>query len=444
MNGAQGSAMCAMVAGMPRAVIVALARICASAWLALGLASAEGWPERAPAEPVLEPAPRAPDHRAAPPSRPTPLVTEEETLTVDRVVERGTGTFVAPPPAARSRALIATDAAGEVSLNVVDAELREVVRLVLEDALGVNYVIDPSVGGRITVQTTRPLAPEDLVPTLDAILRMNGAALIQSGDLYEVVPIDRLSTSGPIRRPPAAGRAPARLQRDGGAAPLCRGDRARRLLEPFARRPAARSRSMPTRNLLILAGTTEQLATLQELVGSSTSTGWRGCRSGCSRSRPRARPSSRSSSTRSSATPPRARSPGGPRGPDRAPQRGLVVSAQPAYLDQAETWVRRLDREGEGEEPQIYVYAVQNARATNLAEVLGEIFGARATTVGEPSLLAPGSSRPSCARPAFELGAEQTGTQLDEPDEATERERRERRARAGLDAGASRGALGRR
>ena len=29
----------------------------------------------------------------------------------------------------------------------------------------------------------------------------------------------------------------------------------------------------------------------------------------------------------------------------------LVVSAQPAYLDQAETWIERLDRAGEGEEP---------------------------------------------------------------------------------------------
>ena len=68
----------------------------------------------------------------------------------------------------------------------------------------------------------------------------------------------------------------------------------------------------------------------------------------------------------------------------------LMVSAQPAYLDEAETWIGRLDRTGDGEEPQIYVYPVQNARAANLAEVLSEIFGARTVTVGAPSLLAPG------------------------------------------------------
>ncbi|HEX5795073.1 MAG TPA: secretin N-terminal domain-containing protein, partial [Geminicoccaceae bacterium] len=110
----------------------------------------------------------------------------------------------------------------------------------------------------------------------------------------------------------------------------------------------------------------------------------------------------------------------------------LVVSAQPSYLDQAEIWVRRLDREGEGEEPQIYVYPVQNARATNLAEVLGEIFGARATTVGEPSLLAPGLE-PTELRSTrgFELGTEQTRDEgLEEAEEEAEPQRRSRRERA--------------
>ena len=84
----------------------------------------------------------------------------------------------------------------------------------------------------------------------------------------------------------------------------------------------------------------------------------------------------------------------------------LVVSTQPAYLDQAETWVERLDRVGEGDEPEIYVYNVQNARATNLAEVLGEIFAARTTTVGEPSLLAPGLEPVELGSTSgFELGA---------------------------------------
>ena len=225
------------------------------------------------------------------------------------MIERGTGVFSAPP-AGRSRASIATDAAGEITLNVVDAELREVVRLVLEDALGASYVIDPAVGGRITIQTTRPLPAEDLVPTLDAVLRMNGAALVQSGDLYQVVPIEQALTSGPMTdvRPLPAARQPGFgvvvvPLRFVAATALAQ------VLEPFAP-PGGAIQVDAARNLLLLAGSSEQLATLQELV-AIFDVDWlqrHVVRAVPARDR-EAAPSSRSSSTRSSATPPKGRSP---------------------------------------------------------------------------------------------------------------------------------------
>jgi len=67
-----------------------------------------------------------------------------------------------------------------------------------------------------------------------------------------------------------------------------------------------------------------------------------------------------------------------------------VITAQPDYLDRAASWIERLDREGEGEGEQVFVYAVQNGRATDLASVLGELFDIQSSVVGEPSLLAPG------------------------------------------------------
>ena len=190
-------------------MIARWARTCMAVGLAATATGCEAWPWSDVERPSIEPV-RTPARTVEPPTptQPTALVTtpEDEAEPVERVVERGTGSFAVPPERGRSRASIATDAAGAVSLNVVDAELREVVRLVLEEALGVNYVIDPSVGGRITIQTTRPLPPGDLVPTLDAILRMNGAALVQSGELFQVVPIERALTSGPI---PAVQPLPA-------------------------------------------------------------------------------------------------------------------------------------------------------------------------------------------------------------------------------------------
>lgn len=66
-------------------------------------------------------------------------------------VYRGTDTFVrrgAPPP----RGTIRTPQ-GEVTLNFVDADLREVVKSILGDTLGANFVMDPQVQGTVTSGT---------------------------------------------------------------------------------------------------------------------------------------------------------------------------------------------------------------------------------------------------------------------------------------------------
>ena len=123
---------------------------------------------------------------------------------------------------------------GDITLNVVNAEIQDVIRLVLEDALGVNYTIDPTVSGAITVRTSRPIPPEHAVATLGSILSLNGAALIDVDGFYKIVPIDQAATAGgkPIGR--LSGRA-----RDVGSGvqvvPLRYADAVQlaKLLEPF-------------------------------------------------------------------------------------------------------------------------------------------------------------------------------------------------------------------
>ena len=68
----------------------------------------------------------------------------------------------------------------------------------------------------------------------------------------------------------------------------------------------------------------------------------------------------------------------------------LVIAKEPALLLRAESWIGRLDKIGEGDEGQIYVYSVQNGRAADLASVLGELFDVRSTAIGPDPLLAPG------------------------------------------------------
>lgn len=370
---------------------------CLLATVVAALMGCESLPEQPDHRPFVEPRPAGPlvgRLRAAPAA----LSADDEGQPVQRVVQRGTGTFLSSPER-RGQPSLTTHADDGIMLNVVDGELGEVVRMVLETALGANYVIDPSVGGRITIQTTRPLPAEELVPVLDAVLRVNGAALVQTGDLFEVVPIDQALTAGAIpevKPVPGAGTQGFGVQ----VVPLRFVSAAEigSLLEPFI--PHSGTIQMDVkRNLLLLAGPSNQLASLRDLVSIFDVDWMRGMSFGLFPLEHVAAPDLAQELDQIFG------------GAEEAPFAGLVrfvpierlnailvASPQPAYLDEAETWIERLDRTGDGEEPQIYVYPVQNARAANLAQVLSEIFGARAATVGPPSLLAPG-------REAVQLGS---------------------------------------
>ena len=52
----------------------------------------------------------------------------------------------------------------------------------------------------------------------------------------------------------------------------------------------------------------------------------------------------------------------------------LAVSPQPAYLERARNWVKRLDRADASAGRRVFVYYVKNGRAEDLANTLGLIF----------------------------------------------------------------------
>jgi general secretion pathway protein D len=71
----------------------------------------------------------------------------------------------------------------------------------------------------------------------------------------------------------------------------------------------------------------------------------------------------------------------------------LVITPNPAYLEQAKQWVERLDRGGGGDGPRLYVYALQNSRAEKVAPLLQQAFTGRAqaAAAAAPPTLAPGT-----------------------------------------------------
>jgi general secretion pathway protein D len=70
----------------------------------------------------------------------------------------------------------------------------------------------------------------------------------------------------------------------------------------------------------------------------------------------------------------------------------LAISPRSVYLDRAQTWIERLDRGVEGAGRRIFVYYVENVRAADLADILGQVFEGRAAPSREErrASLAPG------------------------------------------------------
>ena len=84
----------------------------------------------------------------------------------------------------------ATDTGGFMLENVSLAELIDIVARRLK----INYLLDPRFkGGSVTIHTYGEVKPTDLMPLLETILRVNGAALVKVGDLYRVMPVGNVA-----------------------------------------------------------------------------------------------------------------------------------------------------------------------------------------------------------------------------------------------------------
>ena len=305
----------------------------------------------------------------------------DEAPRVQPFATRGSGALVNTgyqPPATEVQ--IAEAGPGEFTLNFVDADLREVIRAMLQDALETNYTLDPRVQGMVTLQTTRPLSHAQILPTLEEILRLNGAALIEGDGVFRIVPIEEAGRSAPnLSFNDLRGRGltvrvvPLRFV----SAPEIED-----LLESFGS-VAGGLRVDAGRNLVFLTGTRQELNSLSDMI-SVLDVDWMKGMSFALQPLKAAAPDTMVSELEQIFD-----DPSGPKlsgllrfVPIERMDAVLIISKQPRYLDEALKWIDRLDQ-GDGDQKRIHVYYVQNRRAADLAEVLGQIFGVETATFGE-------------------------------------------------------------
>ncbi|MCH7794003.1 MAG: type II secretion system secretin GspD [Proteobacteria bacterium] len=315
-------------------------------------------------------------------------------------IYRGTGVLARRP--ARRAADIAIESDGRVTLNFANADIREVVDVVLGETLGVSYIIDPKVQGQVTARTSRPIPRAAVIPALENILAMNGAALTLDDGIYKVVTLQQAASSlttpvvAPTRADLARGFAihviPLRFAAAQSVADI---------LKPFVG-PGRVLRVDAARNLLIFAGTGTEAADLLDMV-TVFDVDWMAGMSFALFPVQIADAKSLVADLETVFLEGDSPLAGVVRFvPIERLNAVLVISPQPAYLERAETWIDRLDRGAEGTGRRIFVYHVQNSRAADLAEVLSRIFE---TEISErrraaPPELAPGLSPVSIGTPA--------------------------------------------
>src|ERR1039457_4291214 len=82
---------------------------------------------------------------------------------------------------------------------------------ILAKRMKINYILDKGVVGSVTIYTYGEVKAVDLMPLLETILRVNSATIVQVGDLYRIVPINRVSQ---LPLPPTTDLDPKTLPDD--------------------------------------------------------------------------------------------------------------------------------------------------------------------------------------------------------------------------------------
>lgn len=281
-----------------------------------------------------------------------------------------------------------------VMLNFEQAPLNEVIHTILGDTLGLDYVIENSVPGEITLRTRSPVPRDQLLPILESLLRNNNVLMIRG-------PNDRFFISGSpniVSTVPSFQSAPS-----AGFTHLIvplqyiSATEMSEILKPVARDDTF-VRVDDKRNLLVLAGTQLQLEGWLEIIATFDIDQLAGMSVGIF---------PLSNSAIEDLLPELEAVLGGAAGaggnepgiasmvrvmPIERLNSVLVVSPRAHYIETVSNWISQLDGiEDPGSEPTLNVYKVRNGNAAQLAQLISTIYGdSGGSSRGRSKGVAPG------------------------------------------------------
>jgi general secretion pathway protein D len=287
-----------------------------------------------------------------------------------------------------------------VEMNFEGADVQTVAKTLLGDILHLNFVVDPRVQGNVTLASAGPIPRKDVLPAFESVLRMSNAAIVRSGDLVKIVPMQEAG-GGAISvgaGEPGFGVSLVPLRYTSASTVA-------KTAESFLSRPGA-IRAVQSRNLLLVQGTTAERQAALDVVATfdvewlqNQSVGVYPLKStspetmigelervfetsegGMGQGVIRFQPISRMNAV-------------------------MVVTKNPKLLAQTTQWVRRLDR-SDTTGTTLRTYRLKNGKATEVAKILNDIFSQK-SGAGDSATkqLAPGVESAQARMDALDRGS---------------------------------------
>lgn len=268
------------------------------------------------------------------------------------------------------------EADGGYQVNFNNAELSEVVRVILLDTLKTGYVLDPNVVGKVTVTSPNPLSRTELLQLLESVLKMNRAVMVSDGKRYKIGPLASLRAGGSGSISYASERQKYGPGYGISVLPLrhVSAKEMIRLLGSFVTHPGS-LKAEASRNLLLIRGTTSERNNLLS-VASTFDVDWlRGQSAGIYRLLYATPDEMIAELTNVFET--RQGAPGQSLirfEPIKRLNAVLVLTKRRKLLGEVATWIKRLDKTSPLSNS-LYVYRVEHGKAKRLASLLNKMFG---------------------------------------------------------------------
>ncbi len=288
------------------------------------------------------------------------------------------------PPAGAAPATSATPAPAtddSVVLNFEGADIREVIHS-LADALAINYQIDPRIQGQVTIRTTGTIAKQDLFPVFNQILRSNGISAVKVGDIYQIIPVAEAKTKAII--PNTSGERGRVRQQDAFVIEVVPVEHVAaqemvNVIQPFVT-PGGDVIPYTRANLLIITDLDSNVARLKDLVKTFDRDAFRDLRARVYKVE-HAHIEELGEELLAildtyGVTPASAEERGVYVIPLPRLNSVVVVAFNPTAFAEIDRWMKILDvppEEGAGR--LVHVYAVENAKAADLADILNQLYG---------------------------------------------------------------------